>query len=361
MSELLTLSKNHPDFNKFLDGSFSDQQRALPIQSLNVNTELEQVTFRIVDVKDIKKPFLILRWAQIIKARNFLLVALPIFIVLMKNMMDETVMEPVVAASSALGVFLLHAAVNLRNDYIDHMSGLDRIHPHAGSRAIQRGWLPAFKIKRLSHLCLFFGALFGLPAVYYFQEVLILLAILVALGLVGLFSFKMGLKYRQWSELFSFLLLGPFLTVGFQIACGAGFDYESLFIGCVTGWYAVFYLHLKNFEHLMVNSQARFFSSVAHLGFEKSKILLFVWWVIFLILFNVYHFEYSSGYWAWMGLMVSVLSSFVFLSSLISLESLIGSAMTRLIFQARYMSLFVLTFWSLENLWYLWLMNSSLP
>jgi len=90
MSELLTLSKSDPRFHSYIEGTFSKEYRALPIQSLNVNTEAEQVTFRIFPMKEVEQPLWGLHWLQVLKVRNLLLVAFPIFLIFEKNHKERT-------------------------------------------------------------------------------------------------------------------------------------------------------------------------------------------------------------------------------------------------------------------------------
>lgn len=354
MSELITLSRKDPNFKKYLDGSFSDLKRALPIKSLNVNTEMEQVTFVVVDVNSIGQQPIWYKWAHILKLKNLLWLVFPMFLITVKNLMDGNLKEPNLAVLSFLGAIFLHAAASLRNDYLDHIRGLDRIHPKSGSRAIQKGWITANQVKNISWIFALAGIAFGVPAVLQFTELLIMIVTLAVVALFGMSSYSMGLKYRRWSEITVFLLLGPLLTLGYQVACGAGLDWEALCLGVTTGWFAVFYLHLKNFEELVVHSQAQFNNTITWLGFEKSKKLLAIWWMVFLGLFNSYHFVFGSLYWAWFLGLCSVVSSVSFLVSLKDLESPVGSGMTSVVHQARYMAIFMMSFWFLENIWYLW-------
>lgn len=357
MSELITLRKGDPNFERYLLGTFSKSHRALPVTSLNVNSDSEQITFEILPKAEIRKPVALIYLIQLLKLKNFILVIFPLFLILVKNLLDETITDAKTGLFSFLGVLCLHAAANLRNDYMDHMRGLDRVHPTSGSRAIQRGWIRAISVQRLAYLFLVFGVVFGLPAIIKYTEIQILVAFVALLGLLGLGSYRMGLRYRRWSELTVFLVLGALLTCGFQVSLGAGYDQEAMAIGIVTGWFAVFYLHLKNFDQLMVNSQAKFNNTVSWLGFEKSKNLLFFWWIIFLVLFNGYHILFASNYWAWIIGVGSCLSSFAFMTSVKSLHSPVGSGMRQLLRQGRYLVLFNLCLWFLENLWYLWIVE----
>lgn len=359
MTDLLTLSKQHPDFHKYLDGTFSKTVRALPIQSLNVDSINEQVTFQLVKVEEIKTPLFIPRWAKILRLNSVLLVAFPLFLVLAKNWMDGAVSDPISGVLAAAGAMLLFVGVNLRNDYVDHMRGLDRIHPQAGSQAIQKGWITAKSVNQWAITFAVAGFLLGLPAVVRYLQVLWPVVVLTVLAVVGLTQFKAGRKLRRWSEFSAFLLIGPLLTFGFQTSLGAKIDWEVFWLGAAAGWLAVFHIHLKNFLQLMVNTQGEFRNTVTGLGFEKAKHLLLGWWAVFLLLFNSYHFVYASTYWAWAALFASGLSSFATVSTVLSLKSPVGSGMQRLESQGRWMLLFVVFFWFVENLWYLFLVYQA--
>ena len=194
MTELITLSKSDPRFTSYIEGTFSKDHRALPLQSLNVNTASEQVTFQILPKEKIQPPFLALHWLQVLKVKNLLMVAFPIFLVFIQNWSASTLADPIRGGLSALGALFLMTAVNLRNDYFDQLSGLDRLHPQSGSHAIQKGWVTAAQVRRWSFLYLVLGVSFGLPAVIRYPQILILLGGIAILGIFGITSFQMGLK-----------------------------------------------------------------------------------------------------------------------------------------------------------------------
>lgn len=351
--DLKTFSRKDPEFYPHLLGTFSKTHRALPVKSLNVDSDLETITFQIVEATQIERPQFFLMWIQVFKIHTFILVAFPMFVVLLKNLLDSTVTNPLDGVLAALGALCLHTSLNLRNDFVDHVRGLDRVLPSSGSRAIQNGWVTAWSVKAWAWVYLVLGVLFGIKPVYDYPQVLIFISALSVLGLVLMSSHKMGFKYRQWSELIVFLLLGPFLTAGFQMSLGAGFDFEALFIGFLTGWFGVFYLHIRNFELLMMTSQARFRNTMTLLGFDSSKKLLAGWWLIWMLGLSGYHFVYSSTYWTVILVLGSLFSSWAFFMTLSQLTSPVGSDMTRFLGLARKVAFFVLSLWFVENVFYL--------
>lgn len=357
MSELITLSKKDPRFRSYIEGTFSDDLRALPIQSLNVNTESEQVTFRVFPRQEITPPLWGLHWLQVLKVRNFLLVAFPIFLIFMKNLMDGTLLDPVTGLLSSLGALSLMAAVNLRNDYLDHLSGLDRLHPQSGSHAIQKGWVTAAQVRRWSFVYLATGILFGLRSLFLYPQIILLVGGFALLGILGMTSYKMGLKYRRWSEWAVFLLLGPMLTAGIQFSLGSPYDLEVLALGVLTGWLAVFYLHLKNFEQLMVNNQAQFENTMTWLGFEKGKAWLSLWWTAFVVLLLVYQALYQSVFWWGVMGLATIFVSLPLWRSLKSLKSPLGSQMKTLVALGNRLILFIIGLWMIQAVWTSWLFS----
>jgi 1,4-dihydroxy-2-naphthoate octaprenyltransferase len=353
--DLITVSRRDPQFQSYLLGTFSRTERALPVQSLNVNTDSEKVTFHIVATGKIHKPSVGIRWAQILKLHNLYLAALPIFAILLKDGASGTLIHRWTTLASVLACLLLMMAVNLRNDFIDYSSGLDRVHPHSGSRAIQKGWVTAAQVKRFSDALLILGILCGLPALGQNYRILYLIGALILLAAVGLASYRTGLKYRHWSELTAFLLLGPLLTEGIQMSATGGFDFQSLAIGVITGWYAVFYLHLKNFSQLMVNHQASFKNTMTWLGFEKGKNLLLIWWSLFLVLLISYHFYFSDRVWRSLMIAMSLVAFFLFLHRLRHLTSPVGSAMRFMVSTTRQLVFALLSLWLLGMLASLWM------
>ena len=331
MSELVTLSTTDGRFKSYMQGSFSSTHRALPVQSLNINTDAEQITFRIVALKDIKRPIGFLLWPQVLKARNFLLVAFPIFLVFQKLWLALSFHDPLGGLTAAISAVFLMAAVNLFNDYQDHLSGLDRILPRSGSRAIQNGWVSAQAVFYWACLYLALGFAFGLRPLLQNAEIFYLVVVIIGLGALGFATHRMGLKYHLWSEWAVFLLLGPFLTLGLQFSAGAGFDFQCLFLGFLTGGLAAFYLHLKNFEQLMINDQAKFLNSIRWLGFEHSKWYLAAWWVIQSAVMIAYEFFYAGWLWAGVWLVLCFGLGFPFSRQLFQLQSPLGSGMRRLI------------------------------
>lgn len=357
MYELKTLSKNDPQFFEYLMGTFSKEKRALPIQSLNVLSESEAITFQILPIQEIQTPSFLLKWAQILKAYNLIYVLFPLFILIANNVLNDRRMDLDLVVLSLLGTLFLALSFNLRNDVKDHVSGLDRVHQESGSQAIQKGWTTAAQANQLSNIFILLGVVFGSVAVLVYPQLLIIVGVLALLGVVGTHHYKSGLKYRIWTELSVFLLLGPLLAVGFQTATTSTFQLETVLIGSIFGLFSVFQVHIKNFSALMLNDKAGFVNTIHLLGFEKAKKFLFYWWLVLISMLNFVHILDSSSLWSWIFMMISFIFSILFLQDLKKLQSPVSSFQKSFLKKIKVMSLFLMTLWILETVSYLLVMD----
>lgn len=349
--ELKTFLKSDPEFRRYLSGTFSKTARALPMRSLNVGTDREEVVFKVLELREIALPPFFRRWAAIFKLHHLLWAMVPIFLILTKSWVDEDPIDLGLALASIAGVTALLIGGNLFNDYWDHMSGVDRVHPQSSDRALQQGWVTAQATRFWAFVFLIVGIVCGLPAIFARVELLPFVAISAAGILVyGVFSWR-GFKYRWGTELAMFWLLGPLLAIGFQSAATGAWDLETFLIGWLMGWLLVFALHLKNFEHLLVNAQVGFSNTMAALGFERAKSVLEIWWVLFAVQFVIYHLSYTPSLWAWSSLIPALLSV-KFLRRLRALATPAGSHITAVVAMGRLCLWSAVAVWLLSGLFY---------
>lgn len=351
MSEIVTLNKNSPEFEKYLLGTFSKKMRALPVQSLNVNTDQETVTFKIVSLSEIDRPLALLVWLKTIKPRNFLYILFPLFLVLSKNLIDRTIQDVWTLIFSTLGVIYLYISLSLRSDYLDHMKGIDRINPEMGSQSIQKGWLTASRVRFASTLFAIMAFLCSLPVFIAFPQILIFLLATFFIGIVAFFSPRWSFKEFVGGEILIFILGGPLLVTGYEVALAGSSRLETLMLGFVWGWLAAFPQHLKNLENIVSLSQARMNNFVCKLGFDKAKIMIHWWWLLGLIWFLVYHFLYAGFFWFWFYGFILIFISLRFALRLSQLESSLGSEMMEVRKRGHYLFLMLLSLWFIENMW----------
>lgn len=285
-----TISRKDPEFVQLLDGSFSDQFRALPIRSLNVDTSSEEITFELIPIRDIERPSSSQILLQLVRAPSLILSVGPMLAVFFFCLAQGLSVQFEFVLSSFLGVLLFHIAVNLFNDYYDHMKGEDRLRGKGGSRVLQKGWLRAVTVKRAAWVLLALAGLCGLPAMIWHFSPVALLAGLVALFALEFAFQKLRLKYHGWAEIVAFALTGPLLTAGFTWAITGQVPLAAWVVGCVFGSMTLLYYHAKNFENIMPDSQAGIRTWATRAGFDASK--GFSYFVVALILMSSLSFGF---------------------------------------------------------------------
>jgi len=351
VSSLVTLSKSSPLYKDYLLGTFSNEKRALPIATLNVNKNNETVTFNILDKQNIVKPNFIQFLFQTLKIKKWLLVLFPMLIVLSKNIAFGAVTDPISLWLSSFGILFLFISANLRNDFVDHYWGVDRIFDHRGSRAIQSGWVTAVQVRTLSRFFLVLAILFSVPILIAYPSAFYVVTVSGFLILFSQFTSKNSVYYQLGNEISYFFLIGPLLSTGYQLSMGAPFDYEVIMIGILWGWLVLFVHFLSTLINIMPCSQAGFKNTITMLGFDKSRRFLAFWWTLYVVLYFFYHLFFAGSYWAWYFSLVLLLLTPRIVLKFKSVKSPLGSDLVRLNEIGKRFFYLVILVWLIESLW----------
>ncbi|MES2855034.1 MAG: prenyltransferase, partial [Bdellovibrionota bacterium] len=267
---LVTFSRADREFMSYLDGTFSNSEIALPLRSLNVGLPTEEITFEILSSESVTKPSLSVVASTLARPATLVFSIGTMWIAWMHVLATGRDQSTFLSFSAFLGVLAFHIAVNLLNDYGDHMKGQDRLRPFGGSRAIQKGWVRAHMVRKIGVGLIGLAVLLGVPAAVASPVIVIAgVALLIALE----FAFqKLRLKARGWSEIFAFLMAGPLLTSAFTWAITRDFAASDVTLGFVIGLVALLYFHAANLENIMSDSQAGANTWATRAGFEASLI-----------------------------------------------------------------------------------------
>lgn len=325
MSNFRTLKKTDKDFQKYLMGTFSSHQVALPVQSLNVGTQDEIITFEIKNQSDIKRPNYLFYWVQLIKLRSYILILVPLFFVIIKNYVDDRFFDPFSLTLAAISTLILFAGMNIRTDVNDHVSGYDRVVPSEIPRPLSLGWTTAHEASFLSVVLLVFGTLLSVPVLILQKEALRVAGVILVLYLLGQFFRKNSFKNQRFGEFVLFILFGPGICAGYQTALGSGIDTEILVFGCLWGLAVLFLLHLNNFSHLLSASQAKIHNTMTRIGFDRAKNFLVLWLVILNTSWVLYHYFYTSVFWSWFASITFLFWSIATAIKIAEISSPVGS------------------------------------
>lgn len=306
-------------------GTFSSHHVALPLQSLNVGTQDETVTFEIKDQKDIQRPNYFSYWIQLIKLKSYILILVPLFFVIVKNYVDDRFFDPFSLALAAISTLILFAGMNIRTDVNDHFSGYDRVVPSEVPRPLSLGWITAHEASFLSTVLLVFGTLFSIPVLILQKEALRVAIVILVLYLLGQFFRKNSFKNQRFGEFVLFILIGPGLCSGYQTALGSGIDTEILAFGVMWGFAVLFLLHLNNFSHLLSASKAKIHNTMTKIGFDRAKNFLIIWLSVLNVSWVLYHYFYTSVFWSWFASITFVFWSIPTAIKITEIASPVGS------------------------------------
>lgn len=128
-----------------------------------------------------------------------------------------------------LAGLLLHAGVNVLNDYHDFQRGLDTVATQGGSGVLTKGLIKPATLRRWGIGYLAAGSLAGLSLAWLISWWLLLPSFL---GLLGsyFYSHAHGYKYIGLGEPLVFLLMGPLLFCSAIVAAGGVFNGQALLL-----------------------------------------------------------------------------------------------------------------------------------
>jgi 1,4-dihydroxy-2-naphthoate octaprenyltransferase len=347
----VTFSRESPEFNSYLLGTFSKTHRAKNSQSLFLNTESERVTFEIVPISEIERPPIFAFIYQWLRINRLVFVLFP-FLFLAINVQGP-VFDPLLMLFGVFALIFLTWSIHLRNDYSDHMMGLDRVSLNSGSRAIQKGWVTAWTTK-------IWSGIFGWGSVIFGGLILIGIPklTLLALPVAGVIYFshftqRGFFKTRIWGGWLQGLLVGPGLSMGLEVLLTNHVTLSGLAFGFSWGTMVLFVLFLNEFENLVPAAQAGSKSWMGMLGFDRGREFLFRWWLLVLFATGGFHAIERPWILSAPGLVVLIYFSIKFLKSLNRLTSPAGSGMIAIRTEGYLLFILAVTLWTTEEIFYI--------
>jgi 1,4-dihydroxy-2-naphthoate polyprenyltransferase len=349
-----TLHRNDVNFDDYLWGAGLHKKQntiPLPIETMNLGTSDETVTFQVFQKSEITKPSLLKFISVLVKLPSFILILMPLFYVLVKNLRDNRFRDPFSMTLSAGAMLFLYAGLNIRNDISDHISGYDRVNKSKTDKAIPMGWITALQSSVVSWTLMVVSMLIALPIFILQPELLRVLGFVVILFLLGQFIKKNSYKSDRFGEIILFLLSGPGVVLGYQVSLGAGVDTESIAFGLLWGFAVLFLIHINNFNYILTSSQAHIENTITRMGFDKAQKFLIFWWSAYCALWLVFHLYYGHRFWTISGTLLLVLMAFPLFKQILKIKSPLSSDLG-LIRQQAYRNFLVMVFILFaENFW----------
>lgn len=327
-TQFATLKKTDPSFTNYLWGQFSQNEVAIPIKSYNLGTPEESVTFEIKKNTEIEKPNFLLLLASLIKVRSFIILLFPILYVLLMNFrqLSFDLLSFVFAMASSV---LLFAGLNVRNDVHDHISGYDRVNIDSNTKPIRLGWITAKAASQISLVLVFAAGALSAPTILLNPEVVWVILFSLGLFLIGRFAKNNSYKNQHFGELVLFMLAGPCLVVGFQLASGTSIDLQVLLFGVLWGLAVLFLIQLNNFSHIMTSSQNGIRNTVTKLGFDLAPKFLVFCWLVFLAVWGAHQFLFFNNLWGALSSVTLAALSVWFFIKILNIKSPMGSGLNK--------------------------------
>lgn len=273
MARFITVSRDSLDFKKYLKGTFSNREVALPVEQLEGHQLRPNVTFQIFSREEIKRPGLFRALLSLYRVDLLILTVLPAGVVFLS-------IDPVASRSSlfalVLALFALHGATFAFNDYFDHMQGRDRLNEKTGSRLIQTGVLRAVDVLRIAWGYWALAALGGIILVYENPNLVIFALGGAFVGALGSMYQWIGLKSLGFSDIALLIGLGPLLTAGVSFASAHQVTGPVLILGLSYGLLALIYSQSKNIASSLIDYQAGVQTLAVRLGFDRAKTFICV-------------------------------------------------------------------------------------
>ncbi len=267
--EFITLTKNDPDFQSYLLGTFAADARALPVETYHAETARERVTFRVVPVENLEIPAWWKSYLLSTRPELWALTLGPSIAAWLTHFDTYGDWARWPSWLALVGIFFLHTAVFLMNDVQDHIRGFDRLNRRRGSRLIQKGWVRAVDMKRWAWANVGLAVLFGLPA-FLNAPVKLFGLCLIAAGSLTIVVQSLGAR-RGWCDLALLLLFGPLLTMGIALASFGETDPRDLVLGLAFGALTLWVFQTRHFENQFRAKPEQARSFLGYLSFDQVR------------------------------------------------------------------------------------------
>jgi 1,4-dihydroxy-2-naphthoate octaprenyltransferase len=209
-------------------------------------------------------------WARALRAYSFSATVIPVTVAFLFARAQGLAVAWPLFPLMLFCALLLHAGVNLLNDYYDFTLGFDTAKACGSSGLLTEGVVhPAYMLK-WGRFYIFAGAAAGL-LLAAIRGWSLLIAGLTGTAGAWFYSHRAGYKYKGLGEPFVFILMGPLLFDGaFYAATGTltvGAAWPALACGCLV----TTILLANNLRDIRMDEQAGFITLPMRLGTERTK------------------------------------------------------------------------------------------
>lgn len=338
-SQFVTAKKSTAEFDRLIKGTFSKTQRALPVQNLRVGSLEEEVTFEIIDVKNIPKRF---AYTGFIGPKKLLFVLFPIFYFAIRDWSKPLLASPELECLIC-GLILSLLAVQIKVDIQDFISGYDRIRGDKGQKVLNKGLKTVAQLERdFKIVSILAFAVSTVPIIFEPKRIFSFALTLVLFG-AG-YSFGVIKKNRLVRDLALGFIAGPILAFWIMPKI------SSLSFGFIWGFFVFFALQLEHFQHYFAQTQAGEKNLITLKSFDQAPKILWVVWATCLIVYSLIRSQTSHIAWWGGSMLILIIFSFIWRKSLFNLKSPAGSEIDKIVLAGNQLYYTFITLWTAELL-----------
>lgn len=201
-----------------------------------------------------------------------------------------------VACITVVGLLLAHATNNLVNDWVDHISGVDKdnyFRSRYGTHVLEEQLLSVAGMALVTFLT---GGLALLCGVYiwFATEGGVEITALIVAGAVLVLFYTWPLKHFALGEVAVFLVWGPLMTAGTCFVLTTELTWEVFWVSLLVGMGPTLVILGKHIDKLQEDQQKSVKTLPVVLGSERAlfltRMLLSALWVLFAIVVLYYQY-----------------------------------------------------------------------
>ena len=288
--ELITLTKDDPEFESYLLGTFSNEHRAIPVETYHAATPRERITFRVIPKEKVGAPHWVKIYFRSCRPELLGLTMGPAVAAWLNHSHSLNEWARIPSWLALIGLFFLHTAVFIFNDVQDHIHGLDRLNRRRGSQVIQKGWVTAAEMKRWALINGALALIFGLPSFLNAPSELLVVCALAAVSILVITK-NVGTRWGL-CDLALMAIFGPLITMGIALASFGESNLQDIALGLALGALALWVFQTRQFEDLFRSKPTSFRTFLGFLNFDRAHqvvvvegmLLLFIQPVVALVL-----------------------------------------------------------------------------
>ncbi len=265
-----------------------------------------------------------------LKRQDFILIFFPLFLILTKNMSQGLLPQILPFFLILPGLIALVFSLRFRNQYVDHLRGMDRWNPESAQSPLMLGKLRAYELNRWSLIFLILATICLLPLLWLQPELLMLALPGVVLAVYTQYFRISAFKEKTYGEVLVFILFGPLFLSGLELAMFRRVQLSTLFDGFLIGLSSMFLLNLKVFSNFLFLSQLKSQNTLVKFGFDRARRYLIALGLLILFTFAIGEAYFHQGLLRWVPLVLAILLPFVYGNFFLRCESPAGSEVQQL-------------------------------